>query len=67
MGIDIELHDKNLKVEELASFVLTPEEHKYLSSLKPRDKLSFFYTFWTKKEALVKAIGQGLSYPINTI
>ena len=67
VGIDIELHDKNLNIEELAGYVLTPEEHKYLSSLKPRDKLSFFYTLWTKKEALVKAIGQGLSYPINTI
>ena len=59
--------DKNLKVEELAGYVLTLDEYKYLSSLKPRDKLSFFYTFWTKKEALVKALGKGLSYPINKI
>ena len=67
VGIDIELHDKNLNIEELAGYVLTLDEYKYLSSLKPRDKLSFFYNFWTKKEALVKAIGQGLSYSINTI
>lgn len=67
VGIDIELHDKNLNIEDFADLVLTPEEYKYLSSLKSRDKLRLFYILWTKKEALVKAIGQGLSYPINTI
>jgi len=67
VGIDIELHDKNLNIEDVAALVLTTDEYKYLSSLKSRDKLRIFYILWTKKEALVKAIGQGLSYPINTI
>ena len=31
VGIDIELHDKNLNVEELVGFVLILEEYKYLS------------------------------------
>ena len=54
VGIDIELHDKNLNIEELAGYVLTPEEYKYLSSLKPRDKLSFFLYFLDQKGSFSK-------------
>lgn len=67
VGIDIELHENNLNVQALANLVLTSDESKCLYSTKSQDKLRLFYTLWTKKEALVKAIGQGLSYPINTI
>ena len=67
VGIDIELHDSKLDVQELASLVLTLRESKYLSSLNSQEKLKFFYHLWTKKESLIKANGQGLSYPINTI
>lgn len=67
VGIDIELHDNNLNVQELASLVLTSAESQYLSSIESKEKLEFFYHLWTKKESLIKANGQGLSYPINTI
>jgi 4'-phosphopantetheinyl transferase len=67
VGIDIELCDHNLNVQELANLVLTPTEYEYLSSLKSKEKHKFFYQLWTKKEALIKANGQGLSYPITTI
>ena len=67
VGIDIELHDNNLNVQELASLVLTSAESQYLSSLNSKEKFALFYHLWTKKESLIKANGQGLSYPINTI
>jgi len=67
VGIDIELHDNNLNIKELASLVLTQGESKHLSTLKPKEQIEFFYHLWTKKESLIKATGQGLSYPINTI
>jgi 4'-phosphopantetheinyl transferase len=67
VGIDIELHDNNLNIQELTSLVLTSAESKYLSGLKSKEKLELFYHLWTKKESLIKANGQGLSYPINTI
>ena len=67
VGIDIELHDNNLNVQELASLVLTSAESQHLSGMKSKEKLELFYHLWTKKEALIKANGQGLSYPINTI
>lgn len=67
VGIDIENHDNNLNIQELASLVLTPTESQYLSELESKKKLELFYLLWTKKESLIKASGQGLSYPINTI
>lgn len=67
VGIDIELRDNNLDVQELSNLVLTPRESKYFSNLNSQEKLSFFYYIWTKKESLIKANGQGLSWPINTI
>jgi len=67
VGIDIERHDENLNVQELASLVLTSAESKYFSSINSKDRVALFYHLWTKKEALIKANGQGLSYPINTI
>ena len=67
VGIDIELHDNALNIQELTSLVFTKAESKYFSTLKSDEKLEFFYSLWTKKESLIKATGQGLSYPINTI
>ena len=67
VGIDIELHNDNLDVQELNDLVLTSTESQYLSNFKSQEKLKLFYHLWTKKEALVKATGQGLSYPMNTI
>ena len=67
VGIDIERHDNNLNIPELSSLVLTMEESRYLSGLNSKEKFELFYHLWTKKESLIKANGQGLTYPINTI
>jgi 4'-phosphopantetheinyl transferase len=67
VGIDIELHDNNLNVLELADLVLTSKESLYFSGLNFQEQIRLFYHIWVKKEALVKANGQGLSYGINTI
>ena len=67
VGIDIELHNDKLDVQELASLVFTPTEYRFFNTLQTNEQLVFFYNLWTKKESLIKASGQGLSYPINTI
>jgi 4'-phosphopantetheinyl transferase len=66
VGIDIELNN-NLNIQEFTNLVFTPTETKYFSTLQSDGKLEFFYNLWTKKESLIKATGQGLAYPINTI
>jgi len=67
VGIDIEYHDDNLDVMRLSDFVLTSQEIMFLKSSEDKEKLATFYRLWTMKESLIKANGQGLSYPINSI
>lgn len=69
VGIDIESHDKKHDFELLYPDVLTKKEQEFIHecTLSNQQKKILFLDMWTKKEAVVKAIGHGLSYPIDTI
>ena len=59
LGIDIE-KIRPIVLDDFSS-VLTSQEKKEIDSY---DK---FYTYWTRKEAIVKADGRGLHIPLSTI
>ncbi|WP_165872288.1 4'-phosphopantetheinyl transferase family protein [Tenacibaculum sp. M341] len=59
LGVDIE-EVKPIEFEGFKS-IFSEEEKKMISNYKN------FYTFWTRKEAIVKADGRGLQIPLNTI
>ncbi len=67
VGIDIEWKDKDTNIQEIFELVLSPTEVTNFNQLNSEEKFHAFYDTWTKKEAIIKAIGQGLSYPIETI
>jgi 4'-phosphopantetheinyl transferase len=67
VGIDIEWKDKTINFQEIAELVLSPTEINIFNKLNPREQFHAFYEIWTKKEAVIKAIGQGLSYPLKAI
>jgi phosphopantetheine--protein transferase-like protein len=67
VGIDIEWKDKDINIQEIFELVLSPTEVTNFNQLNSEEKFHAFYCIWTKKEAIIKAIGQGLSYPIKTI
>lgn len=67
VGIDIEWKSKNIDVQELSNLVLTKEEKIIFNKLRSEEKLNNFYEVWTKKEAILKANGHGLSYPMKLI
>ena len=68
IGVDIEFKDSSINIEELQNLVFSTQETKYINSLESRaQKRDCFYNLWTLKESMVKAIGLGLSYPINQI
>lgn len=67
VGIDIEFNNDSLDVTQLSKSVLSPKEITILNALNPKERYEVFYSLWTKKEALIKAIGSGLSYPISSI
>lgn len=67
VGIDIEWKGKDINIQEISELVLSPTETINFNQLHSEEKFHTFYDIWTKKEAIIKAIGQGLSYPIKTI
>ncbi|MBM2294814.1 4'-phosphopantetheinyl transferase superfamily protein [Sulfitobacter pseudonitzschiae] len=63
-GIDIE---KIRPVEkEVATRFFSASENAALASLAPDEWLNGFYRCWTRKEAVIKAVGQGLSMPLDS-
>ncbi|OUA56147.1 4'-phosphopantetheinyl transferase family protein [Bacillus thuringiensis] len=64
IGIDIELIKPiNLQI---AQRFFTKEEYEFLTNQSHNDQLSCFYDFWTLKESFIKAIGRGLTVPLNS-
>lgn len=59
LGIDIE----EIRPLELKGFeaVFSPEEKEEL------DDIMKFYTYWTRKEAVIKADGRGMSIPLDLV
>ena len=65
VGIDIEAVRP---IEEpIAGLVLTEREQILLSTLKGEEWQDAFYRAWTRKEALVKAMGTGLNHPLQNL
>ncbi len=65
IGIDIEKISERSH-EAIAKRFFSPIENEALSGLSPEKQMVYFYRIWSRKEALVKAMGQGLSIPLST-
>lgn len=64
IGVDIE-EVRPLK-ENVAERFFSKREVAALRALGASEQLEAFYRCWTRKEAIVKAIGEGLSHPLDT-
>jgi 4'-phosphopantetheinyl transferase len=62
IGIDIEFINDDLAVLKTAEKVFSPAETSMLKNLSPNLQTAAFFSVWTRKEALLKAIGEGFSY-----
>jgi 4'-phosphopantetheinyl transferase len=67
VGLDVEQVDPGVDVDALAGIVLSPEEVQELSRYDGLDKSRAFTTYWTRKEAVVKANGDGLRTDLRTV
>ena len=61
LGIDIEERTANRHIELLSETVFGPNERRELASVAGQRKIELFFNLWTVKEALVKALGVGMS------
>ena len=65
VGVDLELVRRDIPCEEIADQFFSPCEIASLRALPPEMRSEAFFHGWTRKEAYVKARGQGLSYPLD--
>lgn len=68
LGVDVEgVHGLGGDHEELVRRVLGPEEREELLQLPPERRAHAFFTWWSRKEALLKAAGTGLHTPMTAL
>lgn len=65
IGVDVEWLQRNAETDKLAKRVFAARECRTLAAVPQARKLETFLSFWTLKEAYVKAIGKGLSQPLD--
>lgn len=65
IGVDVEWLQRNAQTEALAERVFAFPERQALAAAPEDAKVDTFLAFWTLKEAYVKAIGKGLSQPLD--
>lgn len=65
LGIDIEFLGSTPNLLELAERYFSASENQQLLSISNEHFRLGFYNCWTSKEAVIKAIGEGLSFPLK--
>jgi len=65
VGIDLERIRTDLDYEDIAARFFSPLERTMLNSLPTGMRAEAFFTCWTRKEAYIKARGEGLSMPLD--
>jgi len=65
IGVDVELVRADLPVLEIAETSFSEGELAALRSLPESLRTQGFFNCWTRKEAYVKARGEGLSFPLK--
>lgn len=65
IGIDVEWIRSEMASEQVAERFFAPQEVATLRALPSDAQLEAFFNCWTRKEAFVKASGEGLSLPLN--
>jgi 4'-phosphopantetheinyl transferase len=65
VGIDAETVRSEIEVEDLSRRFFAPAEAAEILALSPDAQLAAFFACWTRKEAFVKALGGGLSVPLD--
>ena len=65
IGVDIERLDANFPYQQIAERFFSPLENAVLRSLPEHIQPKAFFACWTRKEAYIKAVGKGLSIPLD--
>ena len=64
LGIDIEKIRPIKDAEGIAARFFAPAEYSRFRALPVEERNEAFFSCWTRKEAFIKAVGEGLSFPL---
>ena len=65
IGVDLEAVRPLPDADDIAARFFSRHENETYRGLAPRDRTLGFFNCWTRKEAFVKALGDGLSMPLD--
>jgi len=65
LGVDLEAVRPLPDVLQIARSAFSTSERKALEALAPELQHQAFFRCWTRKEAFIKALGDGLSFPLD--
>jgi 4'-phosphopantetheinyl transferase len=66
LGVDIEDASRRLDFANIAARFFAPQERQALEDLPEAEQPAAFFRCWTAKEAYIKALGGGLSIPLDS-
>ena len=66
VGIDVEEMRQDVKPSELADSAFSPAEIRQIRSVEQVHQNEWFFQGWVRKEAFLKALGCGLSAPLDS-
>jgi 4'-phosphopantetheinyl transferase len=66
IGADVEQAVRSVNAAELSRRFFSPKETAALEMLAPGLLQEQFFLYWTLKEAYIKALGRGLSHPLDS-
>jgi 4'-phosphopantetheinyl transferase len=65
IGVDVEQIRELRDADDVAARFFSRREYEAYRALGPRDRPLGFFNCWTRKEAFIKALGEGLSHPLE--
>ncbi len=66
IGVDVEQHRDSSDLAQIARRFFSPAECRDLMDVPAAARIAAFYDCWSRKESFIKALGGGLSIPLDS-
>jgi 4'-phosphopantetheinyl transferase len=64
IGVDIEKMSASRNLADIAARFFSPAEQAALTRMEEGGRIDLFFRIWSRKEAVIKALGEGLACPL---